>query len=65
MISIFIKLIKIIKELVSIVFTKDSSLVKIWFSAVLGGVYERKDIPNLFNLQEVVNELLDEIGFPK
>lgn len=65
MISIFIKLIKIIKELVNMVFTKDSSLVKIWFSAVLGGVYTREQIPNLFNLQEVVNGLLDEIGFPK
>lgn len=61
----FIKLIKIIKELVSMVFTKDSSLVKIWFSAVLGGVYGREDVPHLFNLHEVVNELLDEIGFPQ
>lgn len=46
-------------------FVKDSALVKIWFSAVLGGVYAREDIPDLFNLREVVNGLLDEMGFPK
>lgn len=59
------KIIRIIKELLVMTFTKDSALVKIWFSAVLGGVYTREDIPKLFNLQEVVNGLLDEIGFPK
>lgn len=59
------KLIKIMRRLFIMTFTKDSALVKIWFSAVLGGVYTRAQIPNLFNLQEVVNELLDEIGFPK
>ncbi|WIV10554.1 hypothetical protein [Proteiniborus sp. MB09-C3] len=46
-------------------FTENSNLTKIWFSAVLGGVYTREQIPNLFNLQVVVNAKLDEIGFPK
>lgn len=61
----FIRLIKIIRELFIMVFTEDSALVKIWFSAVLGGVYTREQVPKLFNLQEMVNIKLDEIGFPQ
>ena len=46
-------------------FNENSSLVKIWFSAVLGGVYTKEQVPKLFNLQEEVWKKLDEIGFPE
>lgn len=42
-------------------FTKNSGLVKTWISLVLTGVYDREQVPNLFNLRTVVNECLDEI----
>ena len=45
------------------VFTADSYLVKIWFSAVLAGVYTKSQVPKLSNLQEEVYKKLDEIGY--
>lgn len=47
------------------IFTEDSALVKIWFSAVMCGVYTREQIPNLLNLREVVNAKLDQMEFPQ
>jgi len=44
-------------------FNKDSIVVKTWFSAVLGGVYEYKDVPNLLNLRIEVGKLLVEMGY--
>lgn len=44
-------------------FNSKSNLVKMWFSAVMCGVYEKHDVPKLLNLQEEVFKLLDEIGF--
>lgn len=40
-------------------FTEKSGLVKVWVSLVLMGTYEKKDVPNLFNLREVVYGILD------
>lgn len=58
------KIIKIIKEMMELRFTEDSKLVKMWFVAVLAGVYHPEDVPALFNLREIVNALLDEMGYP-
>lgn len=41
-------------------FTKDSGLVKTWVNLVSQGRYTRDQAPNLFNLREVVYEILDE-----
>jgi hypothetical protein len=43
------------------VFTETSALVKIWVSLVLAGTYTREQVPNLFNLQEVVWSVLDSL----
>ena len=40
-------------------FTKDSQLVKIWVSLVQNGTYMREQVPMLYNLQEVVFQVLD------
>ena len=40
-------------------FTKDSGLVKVWVSLVLDGTYILAQVPNLFNLQEVVAEVIN------
>ena len=40
-------------------FTKDSQLVKIWVSLVQNGTYKRDQVPKLYNLQEVVFQVLD------
>ena len=44
-------------------FNEDSKLVKIWFSAVLAGVYTKSQVPKLSNLQEEVYKKLNEIGY--
>ena len=41
-------------------FTRDSALVRIWVRNVQEGKYAREQVPNLFNLREVVYEILDE-----
>ena len=41
-------------------FTKDSGLVKTWVNLVQNGTYTRDQVPNLFNLREVVYGILDE-----
>lgn len=41
------------------IFTKDSQLVKIWVSLVQNGTYTRDQVPKLYNLQEVVFQVLD------
>ena len=40
-------------------FTENSGLVKTWVNLVKGGTYTREQIPNLFNLREVVTGVLD------
>lgn len=41
------------------IFTKDSGLVKVWVSLVLDGSYTLAEVPNLFNLREVVTEVIN------
>jgi hypothetical protein len=41
-------------------FTKDSGLVKVWVRLVQNGTYTREQVPVLYNLREVVYEVLDE-----
>lgn len=40
-------------------FTENSGLVKTWVNLVKAGTYTREQIPNLFNLREVVGGILD------
>lgn len=42
------------------VFTKKSALVKTWVSLVLMGVYSTDDVPNIFNLRAVVQEIVTD-----
>ena len=42
------------------VFTKNSGLVKVWVSLVLSGVYTLEQVPALFNLKEVVTEVVNK-----
>lgn len=41
-------------------FTKNSGLVKVWARQVQGGTYTRDQVPDIFNLREVVYAVLDE-----
>ena len=45
------------------VFTRDSALVKIWVSLILANSYTYAQVPNLYNLREIVAEVLTELGF--
>ncbi len=40
-------------------FTKDSGLVKVWVSLVLGRTYTLEQVPALFNLKEVVTQIIN------
>ena len=41
-------------------FTKDSVIVKSWVALILAGTYTIDDVPNIGNLKEVVQEVLDD-----
>lgn len=41
-------------------FTKNSVIVKSWVALILAGTYTIDDAPNISNLREVVQEVLDE-----
>lgn len=41
-------------------FNKDSGLVKVWVRLVLGGTYSLEEVPKLFNLKEVVTQVINE-----
>lgn len=41
-------------------FSKESGIVKVWVNLVKNGTYTRDQVPKMFNLQEVVAEVLDE-----
>ncbi|MCW6655092.1 hypothetical protein NHG26_06540 [Aerococcaceae bacterium NML201296] len=43
-------------------FTKKHRIVRSWVSLINGGVYTMADVPKLFNLREVVKEVLGEQG---
>lgn len=40
------------------VFTKNSGLVKVWVSLIMAGTYTLEQVPTLFNLKEVVTEVI-------
>lgn len=42
-------------------FTKDSVLVKTWVSLVLAGTFTLEQVPKLFNLKEVVTEVVNTL----
>ena len=46
------------------IFTKDSGLVKVWVGLVLNpnSNYEIKDVPELYNLKEVVIEVINSMN---
>lgn len=44
------------------VFTENSAIVKAWVSLILAGTYKREDVPNLYNLREVVYRVLDSMA---
>ena len=41
-------------------FDRKRGLVIVWVSMVQSGAYTRDQVPKMFNLQEVVGEVLDE-----
>ena len=43
-------------------FNKESGLVKLWVKMVQDGTYTRDQVPKMFNLQEVVADVLDELA---
>lgn len=44
-------------------FNENSVIVRVWFTAVLGGSYKYSQVPNLSNLREVVGQKLIELGY--
>ena len=42
------------------VFTRDSFSVRFWIKRINEGSATREEVPSLFNLKEVVFEILDE-----
>jgi hypothetical protein len=46
-------------------FNKESGCVKIWITLILNGTYKVEQVPNLLNLKECVNEVLQDMGFIK
>lgn len=43
------------------IFTADSGLVKIWVANVQNKLYTIEEIPNLFNLKEIVLNVLNNV----
>ena len=43
-------------------FNEESYIVKVWVKNVRSGQYQREQVPNLSNLQEVVDRLLNGHG---
>lgn len=41
------------------VFTKNSILVKTWVSLILCGTFTLEQVPRLFNLKDVVTEIIE------
>lgn len=40
-------------------FSRESGLVKVWVELVIIGVYKVEQVPQLFNLKEVVSEVVN------
>lgn len=41
-------------------FTKTSGLVMVWVGLVMNGTYPLDSVPNVYNLKEVVTEVVNE-----
>lgn len=41
-------------------FNKESGIVKVWVNLVQNGTYTRDQVPKMYNLQEIVSDVLDE-----
>ena len=50
----------IMKGIFTMKFTKNHQIVKSWVALVLAGTYTVDQVPKLFNLREVVVEVLSE-----
>nr|WP_259544503.1 hypothetical protein [Heyndrickxia oleronia] len=44
-------------------FNENSVLVKVWFTAVLGGAYTYDQVPDLSNLRDEVGKKLTQMGY--
>lgn len=44
------------------IFTKDSGLVKVWVSLVMAEKYTLEQVPELFNLKEIVTEVINSMN---
>lgn len=42
------------------VFTKDSGLVRVWVNLIKNGYRKLEEVPNLYNLKEVVKEIIEK-----
>ncbi|WP_195444685.1 hypothetical protein [Peptoniphilus harei] len=42
------------------VFTKDSGLVRVWINLIKNGYRKLEEVPNLYNLKEVVKEIIEK-----
>lgn len=49
------------KGIFTMKFTKKHQIVKSWVALVVGGIYTYDQVPKLFNLRDVVAEVLAEI----
>ncbi|MCD8369562.1 MAG: hypothetical protein LUC94_04370 [Clostridiales bacterium] len=43
-------------------FSKDSALVKTWVSLVVSGVFTVDQVPKLFNLRDVVSDIVSSLA---
>lgn len=41
------------------IFTKDSGVVKVWVTLILSNTYKLEDVPELYNLRQVVSDVLN------
>lgn len=41
-------------------FTKDSGLVRVWVNLIKNGYRKLAEVPNIFNLKEVVKEIIEK-----
>lgn len=41
------------------IFTRNSGLVRVWVGLVLNGTYTLEQVPALYNLKEVVTEVIN------
>lgn len=41
-------------------FTKDSGLVRVWVNLIKNGYRKLEEVPNIFNLKEVVTEIIEK-----